>query len=375
MFNFAKSKDIEQLQAKIARLESENQQLRSETATLSAEKNNTDSLLLQAQRQLAMHQRMFGNLISFGSSFSEFQTSLFNLASHLKEEKSSASQAAKSSDSSRSSMEQIAQNLQAMSVKTQATATSVDGLNQRAEQIGGIIQLIKEIADQTNLLALNAAIEAARAGEQGRGFAVVADEVRKLAERTSQATTEISTLVSSIQQETLQARNQMVTNSSDADRFSHDGHSASTNMENLLGIARTLEGSIAASSLRSFIEVAKVDHLIFKFEVYKIFMGISNIQASDYASHTGCRLGKWYYEGEGKECFSRLSGYKEVEQPHISVHRHGREAIELFYAGDLEQAADALEKMESASMQVLQELDRIAISGEGDHSLLCHSGA
>ena len=143
-----------------------------------------------------------GEITSMAGAVEEFSATSLNIADNMGATQRLAQENAQQTQIGRSSMQEASSSLEQIAGALNTTATVINTLGQRSQEIGGIVSVITSIAEQTNLLALNAAIEAARAGEQGRGFAVVADEVRNLASRTRQATDEISGMIHSIQQET-----------------------------------------------------------------------------------------------------------------------------------------------------------------------------
>ena len=328
----------------------------------------SESRARQLEAELERFRGLTAHFREFGLSLVDVQSSLATLSNAMHLEKNHALDAQGVSMSSRSDIERIAFNLSNLAESSKLAATKVGELDESAQQISRIIQLIREIADQTNLLALNAAIEAARAGEQGRGFAVVADEVRKLAERTASATGEIADVVERIRNDSASSRDQIGILADQSGEFSRDGQSAAGTMNRLLDLSASMEKAIAASSLRGFCELAKFDHLIYKFRIYQVLLGLSAEDETSFASHTSCRLGKWYYEGEGRACFSQLPGYREIEPPHIEVHRCGTNALK---ATDTKSMLENVTCMEEASLKVLQGLEKMAKSGEQDSELLC----
>ena len=185
------------------------------------------------------------------SAIEEMSASVVEVARKSADAANNASESGRVAEQGGQVVNQTIAGMKAISEAVSAGAASVTELGKRSEQIGQIIEVINDIADQTNLLALNAAIEAARAGEHGRGFAVVADEVRKLADRTTKATDEIAVSIKAIQEETSQAVERMNAGTEQVDVGVKTATEAGQSLQQIVANAQDVAGmiqSIAAAA-------------------------------------------------------------------------------------------------------------------------------
>lgn len=194
-------------------------------------------------------------IAQISSAVEEMSASVIEVAQKSGDAAGSAGQSGEIAQEGGKVVDETIHGMEAISEAVIAGAASVTELGRRGEQIGEIIEVINDIADQTNLLALNAAIEAARAGEHGRGFAVVADEVRKLADRTTKATDEIGESIKAIQSETTEAVEMMTAGTTQVqvgvDRATEAGQSLERIVSSAQGVAELVQSIAAAAEEQS----------------------------------------------------------------------------------------------------------------------------